>query len=140
MNDAYYMIDRFLRNNLDDDDYAEYSEALDAIAAVPVGEVKPLAWGAFYFGGKRNGKLYSHCDTKEQIEAYIADRHQSDDHNTFRAGPLYTTPPAPHEGWRMVPVEPTPEMVRAARFYAGDPHAVATLYRAMLAASPKVAP
>ena len=28
---AYEMIDRFLRNNLGDNDYAEYSEALDAI-------------------------------------------------------------------------------------------------------------
>ena len=54
---------------------------------------EPVAWGAFYFGGKRNGKLYSACDTKEQIEHYIADRHQSDDSNTFRAAPLYTVPP-----------------------------------------------
>ncbi len=54
---------------------------------------EPVAWGAFYFGGKRNGKLYSACDTKEQIEHYIADRHQSDDSNTFRAAPLYTEPP-----------------------------------------------
>lgn len=53
----------------------------------------PVAWGAFYFGGNRNGKLYSHCDTQAQIEAYIADRHQSDDSNTFRAAPLYTAPP-----------------------------------------------
>ena len=29
---AYDKIDRFLRNNLDDNDYAEYSEALDEIA------------------------------------------------------------------------------------------------------------
>lgn len=28
---SYEMIDRFLRNNLGDDDYAEYSEALDSI-------------------------------------------------------------------------------------------------------------
>lgn len=30
---AYETIDRFLRNNLGDDDYAEYSEALDALCA-----------------------------------------------------------------------------------------------------------
>lgn len=29
--DAYYMIDRFLRNNLGDDDYAEYSVALEMV-------------------------------------------------------------------------------------------------------------
>ncbi len=28
---SYDMIDRFLRNNLGDDDYAEYSEALDSL-------------------------------------------------------------------------------------------------------------
>ena len=28
---SYEMIDRFLRNNLCDDDYAEYSEALEAV-------------------------------------------------------------------------------------------------------------
>jgi hypothetical protein len=30
---SYDMIDRFLRNNLDDDDYAEYLAALDEIAS-----------------------------------------------------------------------------------------------------------
>jgi len=29
---CYEMIDRFLRNNLGDDDYAEYSEALDQLS------------------------------------------------------------------------------------------------------------
>lgn len=32
---SYDMIDRFLRNNLGDDDYAEYSAALDALCASP---------------------------------------------------------------------------------------------------------
>ena len=32
---SYDMIDRFLRNNLDDDDYAEYSAALDELCATP---------------------------------------------------------------------------------------------------------
>jgi hypothetical protein len=32
---SYDMIDRFLRNNLDDDDYAEYSLALDQVASPP---------------------------------------------------------------------------------------------------------
>ena len=31
MTDEYSMIDRFLRNNLDDTDYAEYSAALDSV-------------------------------------------------------------------------------------------------------------
>lgn len=33
--DAYDMIDRFLRNNLRDDDYAEYSAALDSLYTAP---------------------------------------------------------------------------------------------------------
>jgi hypothetical protein len=37
--DAYYMVDRFLRNNLDDDAYAEYSGFLDSIT-------EPTAAGA----------------------------------------------------------------------------------------------
>lgn len=32
MSDAYEMIDGFLRNNLEDDDYAEFSAALDSVA------------------------------------------------------------------------------------------------------------
>ena len=36
MSDAYNMIDRFLRNNLNsDEDYAEYSAALDSLVAPP---------------------------------------------------------------------------------------------------------
>ena len=31
MSDAYDMIDRFLRNNLGDDDYADFSAALDSL-------------------------------------------------------------------------------------------------------------
>lgn len=32
---SYDIIDRFLRNNLGDDDYAEYSAALDSLCAPP---------------------------------------------------------------------------------------------------------
>ena len=39
--DAYDMIDRFLRNNLRDDDYAEYSAALDSLYTAPQ-QRKPL--------------------------------------------------------------------------------------------------
>lgn len=38
---SYDMIDRFLRNNLDDDSYAEYSAALDELCAPPA-QRKPL--------------------------------------------------------------------------------------------------
>ena len=58
---------------------------------------EPVAWGAFYFGGKLNGKLYSHCDTEAQIDKYIEDRHRSDDSNTFRKAALYALPGAKGE-------------------------------------------
>jgi hypothetical protein len=72
----------------------EAIEAIRKALAEPEPEQEPVAWGAFYFGGKRNGKLYSYADNKDQIETYILDRHRSDDSNTFRAAPLYTAPPA----------------------------------------------
>lgn len=59
-----------------------------------------VAWGAFHFGGPRDGKLYSHMDTEDQIKAYIAQVHQSYDNITLRPAPLYTTPPAqPAREW-----------------------------------------
>jgi hypothetical protein len=61
-------------------------------APAPVQE--HLAWGIFYFGGKQDGKLCSHADTEENAKRYIADLHQSNDRDTFRAAPIYTTPPA----------------------------------------------
>lgn len=33
--EAYDMLDRFIRNNTDDDQYAEFCEALEAISAPP---------------------------------------------------------------------------------------------------------
>ena len=54
---SYDMIDRFLRNNLGDDDYAEYSAALDSLCAPSkrewVGltdeEIKPLCGHPWVF-------------------------------------------------------------------------------------------
>jgi len=51
---------------------------------------EPVAWGIFYFGGKRNGRLYSQIDTEENAKRYISDLHRSNDTDTFRAAPLYT--------------------------------------------------
>ncbi|HHN2095679.1 TPA: hypothetical protein ACRNYL_001159 [Pseudomonas aeruginosa] len=55
---------------------------------------EPVAWGAFHFGGKRDGKLYTHSETEAQIEAYILDMHRSSDSLTLRKGPLYAGPVA----------------------------------------------
>lgn len=85
---------------LDDGGYSCHAadmawEAWQAALAQPAqAGAEPVAWGVFYFGGKLNGRLYTHCGTGAQADAYIADRHQSDDSNTFRKAPLYTHPPA----------------------------------------------
>ncbi len=68
-------------------------------------EQQPVAWGAFHFGGSRSGKLYSHCETEQQIDSYIADVHRSNDSITLRKAPLYDAPiaqtaPQPEQsGW-----------------------------------------
>ncbi len=51
--------------------------------------------------------------------------------------PLYTVPPAPaaRDGWKLVPAEPTEEMLRAA-YRNGEAYSV-NAYRAMLAAAPE---
>ncbi|WP_121323363.1 hypothetical protein [Paraburkholderia sp. RAU2J] len=51
---------------------------------------------------------------------------------------LSANKPAAPEGWRLVPVQPTPEMVRAAIDWASNASVVtfAEIYCAMLAASP----
>ena len=67
---------------------------IEQVTAVEPAQVVPVAWGAFYFGGKRTGKLYSHCETEEQIKNYIANVHRSNDSVTLRAAPLYTAPPS----------------------------------------------
>lgn len=41
--EAYDLIDRYLRNNLDDTDYAEYSTALEAVRVAPAPASQPVA-------------------------------------------------------------------------------------------------
>ncbi len=65
---------------------------VERIARPAQTEQQPVAWGAFHFGGRRSGKLYTHCETEEQIERYIADLHRSNDSITLRKGPLYAAP------------------------------------------------
>lgn len=43
------------------------------------------------------------------------------------------------EGWQLVPIDPTPEMVLSARMHhEGHPYLPVSVYRAMLAAAPEV--
>src|SRR5690606_9895963 len=52
------------------------------------GAGEPVAWAAVHFGGRRDGKIYTTCETREQIEAYIQDVHRSSDSLTLRARPI----------------------------------------------------
>ncbi|CAT99737.1 hypothetical protein PPSN_gp72 [Pseudomonas phage SN] len=103
---------------------------------------EPVAWGAFHFGGKRDGKLYTQCETEAQIEAYILDMHRSSDSLTLRKGPLYTAPvvqaqPSVPDGWKPVPMEPTPQMTFVGQSLRYDSvNSIGEIYRQMLAVAP----
>ena len=52
--------------------------------------------------------------------------------------PLYTSAPTSPEGWQIVPIEPTKEMIDAARDqHEGEKYLPVSLYKSMLAAAPK---
>lgn len=57
--DSYDKIDRFLRNNLSDDDYAEYSMSLDH--ACGIGQITTPSC----LNCKHNNYPYSNCDDCE---------------------------------------------------------------------------
>ncbi|WP_425327640.1 hypothetical protein [Pseudomonas nitroreducens] len=65
----------------------ERDAALAKLAAME--QQEPVAWGAFNVGGKRDGKLYTHCDTEADVDAYILAIHQSSDSLTLRKAQLY---------------------------------------------------
>lgn len=70
--------------------YAAPSEALSSATVA-----QPVGWAAVHFGGKRDGKIYSTCDTREQIDTYIEQVHQSNDSVTLTARPLVFADAAP---------------------------------------------
>lgn len=74
--------------------------ARQIIAAGTAVQEEPVAWGAFYVGGKYNGQLHRHDSSEEEIDRYIAIVHGSNDSLTLRKGGLYTKP---------VPAEQQPE-------------------------------
>lgn len=102
-------------------------------------------WGAWW-----------ECDKGDYVKAKAAGGHYpkfSDDLLDYEMRPLYTLPgaqaqPAPSvpDGWQLVPVEPTEEMIykvideRLAALVSGKDHSLLDIYRAMLAASPKAKP
>ncbi|MFU5807158.1 hypothetical protein ACM7T9_29090 [Pseudomonas aeruginosa] len=65
---------------------------------------EPSGWLAYYFGGKRNGRIYgSPCNTKEEIDRYIQQVERSDDSITLIGKPFYAAPVA--QAQRSVPEE-----------------------------------
>lgn len=54
---------------------------------------EPIAWGAFYFGGQKDGQLYTFSRTRPEVEKYIQQVHQSSDSITLRPAPIYAAPP-----------------------------------------------
>lgn len=75
----------------------------DKPAVAEMESQKPVAWGAFYYGGKYRGQLYHHAFSEEQIDRYIANVHRSDDSITLRKGRLYAKP---------VPAEQVPDAIQ----------------------------
>ena len=59
---SYDMIDRFLRNNLDDDNYAEYSAALDELCTPPA-QQEPLEYWNAVEGWVKIDEVRKHFDS-----------------------------------------------------------------------------
>jgi hypothetical protein len=83
---AYDMLDRFLRNSLDDTDYAEYSDALETVlahvpTAQPAPDVQPVAWQY----KKEGGGIFASDQCPADIEVW---------NDIEWNKPLYTHPPA----------------------------------------------
>ena len=87
---SYDMIDRFLRNNLNDDDYAEYSAALDELCTPPA-QQEPVAlkwqqapvktqWGddmvvaSVAIDNDHTLSLYCERDQTAKVDAMLAQR------------------------------------------------------------------
>lgn len=74
-------------------------QALDECMPQPTAAQEAVAWGAFEFGGDRNGRLYIHADTEARIDDYIRAVHQSNDSLTLGKGKLYAAPVIAATAW-----------------------------------------
>ncbi|MBZ5795941.1 Lar family restriction alleviation protein [Burkholderia contaminans] len=61
----------------------------------PAMAAEAVAWAAVHFGGERDGKVYATCDTKAEVDQYIARVHQSSDATTLTARPIAFADAAP---------------------------------------------
>lgn len=108
-------------------------EKLKALIPQPV-PANAVAWEMRYWNDGYNMWHDWERITAEQHAEMSAEHAASNDYE-FRA--LYDAPPAPavRDGWKLVPAEPTEEMLRAAYRESGVYSAKA--YREMLAAAPE---
>ena len=118
------------RENLFLKDYVEHIDLTitamrEALAEQPA-QQEPVAWM-----NPHGGML-----TANYIENFASGL-DKEIHNI----PLYTSPqPAPVQGWKLVPVQPTDEMRDAGNVIIGDRGALFAAYRAMLDAAPQAQP
>lgn len=71
----------------------------------PAMAAEAVAWAAVHFGGERDGKVYATCDTKAEVDQYIARVHQSSDATTLTARQIAFADAAPQPAQADAPVE-----------------------------------
>lgn len=134
------------------------AELASLVRSVPVGEVKPVAWEGGEGWESLAWELCADENGEEACNELIweggpvpepwGDRWMKYEGEAKRLIALvhkHTTPPAPIEGWRMVPVAPTEAMIDAAKGGAALNPSMAAIWRkgllgnwrAMLAAVPQ---
>ncbi|MCA8054351.1 hypothetical protein [Burkholderia cepacia] len=104
-------------------------DAVQRIGAIlcrsPALAAEAVAWAAVHFGGERDGKVYTTCDTKAEVDQYIARAHQSSDATTLTARPIAFADAAPQPvsipaGWKAMPPSATMAMRMAMAQAAAD--------------------
>jgi hypothetical protein len=84
---SYDMIDRFLRNNLGDDDYAEYSAALDDLVAPPKQDVPETNFGNM--AEPKIGCVNHDCDQCRGVQEPVAQPLDARENKYFADGQEY---------------------------------------------------
>lgn len=144
---AYDSVDRFLRNNLDDDTYAEYSQYLETIYAAPIPPVDVQLKELFSDAERQDLNRHREwvledrkkiAELERKLAEYVAaHRLQSSAIDKAREeGRLSAVP----EGWQVVPKKPTAAMRDAGNVYTRDRYILLAAWRAMLASAPEVKP
>lgn len=107
-------------------------EAWHAALAWLRSQGKPVAFDA-WAGDEPYHVFRTEASARNYVEGL------SEHHDDARVVPLYAAPqPAIPDGWKLVPMEPTEEMLRSAFYEAGGSYEnTEGIYSAMLAASPQ---